>query len=90
MGHGCRSRFFGPVHEERQRDENRGEDDHDPDDVDIGEQASLDLGHAVDLRASMLHGVRHRRAALPPCAGKAGAEGVEWTVAADGVRAEHG
>lgn len=45
-----------PAHEEGQRDEDGGEGGHYPDDIDISQQAALDLGHRVDLRAGALDG----------------------------------
>ena len=33
--------------------------DHDPDDIDISKKAGLDLGHAVDLCASVVDGIGH-------------------------------
>ena len=56
-GQRARRQFLGAVHQERQRDEDRGHGDHDPDDIDIGQQPGLDLGHAVDLRAGVVDGV---------------------------------
>jgi hypothetical protein len=59
VAHGGCGEFLGALHQEWERDENRGDCDHDPDDIDIGEEAGLDLGHAVDLRARVVHRVRH-------------------------------
>ena len=66
MSHGGGGYFLGAFHQEGKRDENRGDGDHDPDDVDVGEQAGLNLGHAVDLCAGVVDGVGCGRAALYP------------------------
>jgi hypothetical protein len=60
MAHGGGSDFLGAVHEEWQRNEDGGYGHHHPDDIDIGEEAGLDLRHAVDLRAGMVDGIGHR------------------------------
>lgn len=48
--------LFGAAHDERERDQQRGNPDHHPDDIDIGQQKGLNLGHAVDLRAGVMQG----------------------------------
>jgi len=54
-GGGCG--LLGAFHQEGQRDEDGGYADHDPDYVDVGEQASLDLRHVEDLCAGVVDGV---------------------------------
>jgi len=44
-------------HQEGQRDEDCGDADHDPDYVDVGEQAGLDLRHAEDLCSGVVDGI---------------------------------
>lgn len=57
VAHGGGCQLLGASHQEREWDENGGDSDHYPDDIDIGQQAGLDLGHAVDLRARVIDGV---------------------------------
>ena len=59
MAHGGGGYFLGALHQEWERDEDGGYRDHDPNDIDIGQEAGLDLGHAVDLCARVVHRVRH-------------------------------
>ena len=51
--------FLGAVHHEWQRDQDCGYGDHYPDDIYVGEKASLDVRHAVDLCSGVVDGVRH-------------------------------
>ena len=87
---GAAGSFLGRCHQEGQRDQDCGHGDHHPDDIDIGEQAGLDLGHAVDLCAGVVDGVGHGGAALHPCAGEAGAHLVERRIARCGLGHQHG
>ena len=59
MADGGGGEFFRAGHQEGQRDQDCGYGDHYPDDIDIGEEAALDEGHAVDLRAGVVDGVGH-------------------------------
>ncbi len=81
--------FGRALHEEGEGDEDEGDEDHDPDDVDVGEEAGLALGHAVDLSPGMVHGVGGGHAAVLEGAGEAGAHLFEGAVAGRGMGAEH-
>jgi hypothetical protein len=81
MAHWGGRQLLGAVHQEGEGDEDSGYGDHDPDDVDVGEEAGLDLGHAVDLSTGVLHSVGSGRAELAPCPSESGAHLVVGRIA---------
>ena len=58
-------------------------------DVNVCEQAGLDLRHAIDLCAGVMHGIGHCGAALDPCSGESCAHRVESRIPSGGVGSEH-
>lgn len=85
----CGRRWTGAlgraIHQKGKRHEDRGDSNHDPDDVHVGQQTRLDLCHAIDLRARVVNGVGDRGASLHPGAGQAGTHGFEGWISRRGI-----